>query len=64
MMPDAGQKGQQGFQLDVGRSPPRHVERERKKSALVVWVVVCAGLGLVLAVAGLGWWLLRVSRAP
>ena len=59
MTPDPNEtKKDGGFQLDVSPSPPRNVKPKRKKPAWVVWVAVCAILGIVVALVGLGSWML------
>ncbi len=57
MIPDPPETIDDGFPRDRGQSPSQFAKRKRKKSALVGWVAVCAILGLVVALVGLGWWL-------
>jgi hypothetical protein len=62
MIPDPNEtKKVDGFQLDVSPSPPRNAKQnkqQRKKTAWVVWGSVCAVLGIVAALVGIGAWLL------
>ena len=59
MIPDPNEtKKDGGFQLDVGQSPPRNVKPKRKKPAWIVWGSVCAILGIVVALVGIGSWML------
>jgi hypothetical protein len=58
MIPDPNETEKvAGFQLDVSPSPPRSTKQnkqQRKKTAWVVWGSVCAVLGIVVALVGIG----------
>ena len=58
MVPAPGETTDGGFPLDLGQSPPRYARYKRKKPAWVFWLQVCAILGVVVALAGLAWWVL------
>ena len=47
-----------GVPLDVSQSPPRYAQYTRKKPAWAVWVQAGGIFGVVVTLAGLGWWLL------
>ncbi len=57
MIPDPRETIDDGVPRDRDQSPSQFAKHKRKKSAWVVWVSVCAILGLVVALVGLGWWL-------
>ena len=62
MTPDPRNIQNDGSQSESDRSPPRIAKGKRKTSAAVGWVAVCAILGVLVVLAGIGGWLL--TRAP